>query len=121
MTLGGAQDMAGGALRAWSEAQPGEQMCRRFVTEFRVVLHVQVVVLIALPGVHGGGKSRDQFGRWHAPASLQSVDGRPKTPKKPQKSTFSVLWGLAGLRFVDNLGPSALSWGVRETLANEKT
>jgi DNA-binding protein HU-beta len=48
------------------------------------------------------------------------VDDCFKWPKKPQKSTFFVLWGLAGDRFVDNLGPSALPWGVRKTLANKK-
>jgi len=30
------------------------------------------------------------------------VDGGLKWPKKPQKSTFFTLLGLAGLRFVDN-------------------
>ena len=79
-----------GALRAWSEAELMEQVSRRLVAELGVVLDVQMVVFIALPGVHGGGESRDEFGRRHAKPSLLAVDGGLKWPKKPQKSTFFV-------------------------------
>jgi hypothetical protein len=66
----GAHDGVLRRLRARSEAQPVEQVRRRLVAELGVVLDVQMVVLIALPGVHGGGESRDKFGRRHARHSL---------------------------------------------------
>jgi DNA-binding protein HU-beta len=40
--------------------------------------------------------------------------------EKAQKSTFFVHSGLAGDRFVDNLEPSTLPWGVRKTLTNQE-
>jgi hypothetical protein len=91
------------------------------VAELGVELDVQMVVFIALPGVHGGGESRDQAGPRHATRSLQSVDDCFKWPKKPQKSTFFVHWGLAGDRFVDNLGRVNAALGRQEVVGEQKT
>ena len=98
-----------------------QQVDRRFVAELGVVLDVQMVVFIALPGVHGGGEGRDKFGRGHAQHSLLSVDGRFKWPKKPQKSTFFALSGLAAPRFVDNLGRVNAALGRQEVVDEQKT
>ena len=104
MVIAYAQCETRSALCPRSEAESVEQMSRRVMAELGVVLDVQMVVFIALPGVHGRGESRDQAGPRHATRSLQSVDDCFKWPKKPQKSTLFVHWGLAGDRFVDNLG-----------------
>jgi DNA-binding protein HU-beta len=48
------------------------------------------------------------------------VDGRLKWPKKPQKSTFFALSGLAGLRFVDNLGAVNAALGRQEDVGVTK-
>jgi len=48
------------------------------------------------------------------------VDDCFKWPKKPQKSTFFVQSGLAGDRFVDNLGRVNAILGRQEALANKK-
>ena len=84
-------DEAGGALRPGPEAEMGQQMGRRLVAELGIELDVEMVVLVALPGVHGSGESRHQVGRLHAAGSLQAVDGRSKWPKKPQEATFFAL------------------------------
>jgi hypothetical protein len=91
------------------------------MAELGVELDVQMVVFIALPGVHGGGESRDQAGARHGTRSLQSVDDCSKWPKKPQKSTFFVHWGLAGDRFVDNLGCVSATLGRQEDVDERKT
>jgi hypothetical protein len=110
-----------GALGTRSEPELGQQMRRRLVAELGVELDVQMVVFIALPCVHGGGESRDQAGPRHATRSLQSVDDYFKWPKKPQKSTFFVHWGLAGDRFVDNLGRVNAALGRQEVVDEQKT
>ena len=60
MVVGRRHGEARGALRARSEAEPAEQVSRRLVAELGVELDVQMVVFVALPGVHGGAESRDQ-------------------------------------------------------------
>ena len=81
-------------LRAWSEPELGKQMRRRLVAELGVELDVQMVVFVALPGVHGGAESRLQFGHWHAGHSLLSVDGRPNGRKSHRNRLFSRVPGL---------------------------
>jgi hypothetical protein len=49
------------------------------------------------------------------------VDDYFKWPKKPQKSTFFVHWGLAGDRFVDNLGRVNAALGRQEDVGERKT
>src|SRR5262249_13337392 len=82
---------AGRTSRSRSQGQVGQQESRCLVAEFVVGLHVQMVVFVALPGVHGSAESRHQVGSGHAEVSLQSVDGCLKWPKKPQKSTLFAL------------------------------
>jgi DNA-binding protein HU-beta len=48
------------------------------------------------------------------------VDGRFKWPKKPQKSTFFALLGLAGPRFVDNFEPVNAALGRQEDVGGNK-
>jgi hypothetical protein len=49
------------------------------------------------------------------------VDDCFKWPKKPHKSTFFVHWGLAGDRFVDNLGHVNAALGRQEVVDEQKT
>ncbi len=59
MVFAWVHDDAGGALCLRSQAEPVKKVRRGFVGELGIELHVQMVVLVALPGVHGGGESRD--------------------------------------------------------------
>jgi hypothetical protein len=72
--VGCPRDDAGGALGAGAEAQDCQQVGRRLMGKLGVELDVEMVVLVALPGVNGGAESRDQAGTRHAKRSLQSVD-----------------------------------------------
>ena len=91
MVLGDAKIEPRGALGARTQPQAREQVGRGLMTELGVELDVEMVVFIALPGVHRSAESRYQTGARHALQSPESVDGCPKWPKKPQKSTLFVL------------------------------